>query len=168
MQEPVENVRKSIKDIESHSSYKTNELVIELITQVAMAEAIALDNRTTVEYAISYSNRLLGLLKMVHVVLDEGETSKLYDLTNLINATVDYFTEQLATGNIPQVEEVIELNTANQELYYLITAALQNHQYLFRVGEKEPKTLDAMLTLFKSRKEWSKNKIGKVSSYQTV
>jgi hypothetical protein len=157
-----DEVRTSKKDIESHSSYKTNEMVSELLMEVARAEAMALDSRMVPEYAIQYGNRILGLMKFVHVAIDDEESSELYNHLNLINSTIEFIVMNQASKSMIDINTVIELNRVNQEAYWLIMQALQNHQYLFRVGEREPKTLDAMLTIFREQKVWQKNKnIGK-------
>ena len=145
---------KTHKEVDSHSSMRTNDLVIELLEKVHIAEANAIDNRLVIEYAMNYANRLISFFKIVSPILSTKENEDVWDLINDVNSKVD----ELVLSKKLDGKKIMELNRNNQSLHFLLINAVQNHQYLFRIGEREPKGLDTMINLFDSNKLWKKKK----------
>lgn len=136
-------------EIESHSSYLTNQRVSKIFDILNMLSMDVSSSKLNPELSMQFFGATLTLFNETHYVYTQKENAEIKQEidnclkeANIINTTFQY-TEKFGR------EEVINLNQLCFRARYLMTTGLQNLKYFLRLAKQEPKGIDAALKIFK-------------------
>ena len=136
------------KEIESHSSSKTNDLIFELKInlwkQGAVVMASTLNNGEAQKALLGYFSIVQMYYMEIAGIIDGEDDDRINE--NLKRGfTIANKLEM--TGSV-QMKEIYELRRISLLCHYMINLGMQKYKYFFRVGVAQPKGIDAALRLF--------------------
>lgn len=136
------------REIESHSSYRTNDRIDKFLMAVGELSFMVHSTRPNPESAMQYFASVMTLFQQTHPEYSEKgnedikkEIDKCMIDANIINSRFQIYNEW-------SPEDFINLTQLSSRAVYLMVQGLQNMGYFFRHGSQEAKGIDAALEIF--------------------
>lgn len=144
-----ENYSWSKKEIESHSSALTNIRLDKFLLDAGILSAEVSSNKPNPELSMSFFGSVIALFWQTHFIYSEKVNEGIKKEINESIAEANAINSRFQRYNQWTPEEVINLNQLTLRSLYLMVQGLQNMRYFIRIGQQQPKGLDAALEIFK-------------------